>query len=57
MNYGEQFFLFLLCSFLVARITRYIWMDAQIKELRAAVKAKLQLGHIPDDIIGKPNME
>ena len=57
VNYGEQFFLFLLLSFVVGRVTWYLWMDSQIKEARAAVKGWLQLGHIPDDVIGKPNME
>jgi hypothetical protein len=57
VNYGEQFFLFVLCSFVVGRVTRYLWMDSQIKELRAAVKGWLQLRHIPDDIIGSPKME
>ena len=57
MNYGEQFFLLLLLSLFVARVTRYIWLDSQVKELRAAIKAKLQFGWIPDDIIGTPKME
>lgn len=49
--------LFVVLTFTVMRVTRFIWMDDLIKEPRVALKGWLQLGHIPDDIVGTPNME
>jgi hypothetical protein len=39
------------------RITRFIWLDDLLKGSRTALKGWLHLGHIPDDIVGKPGME
>ena len=50
-------FLFVILAFLVARVTRFIWLDDLIKGSRTKLKAWLQLGHIPEDVVGSPKME
>lgn len=52
-----EWLLLLILILWTGRITRFIWLDDLIKGTRTALKAWLQLGHIPDDIVGTPKME
>lgn len=52
-----EWFLFFLCTWVVARVTRFIWLDDMIQGTRIKIKGWLQLGHIPDDVVGTAKME
>ena len=52
-----EWFQFALLTLVVARVTRWIWLDSQLQGTRIKVKAWLQLGHIPHDVVGTPKME
>ena len=48
---------FVILALVIARVTRFIWRDDLILNTRIRVKTWLQLGHIPEDVVGTPKME
>lgn len=52
-----DWFLFFLCTLVVARVSRWVWLDTQLQGTRIKVKAWLQLGHMPEDVVGTAKAE